>query len=146
MKQILYIFFLLISYICNGQTKSESKSIAKIEKQILSSKVTKVESIKKLGWAGGYEKTIVYLKNNIPILIEKEEKQVKHLYLTNGSEEDMITFIIAKFYILNWKKNRFIRIGQIVNVNEGSNNSIFQMTNEYIFGFSKDDINKLIKK
>ena len=142
MKQILYIFFLLISFICIGQTKSESKSIAKIEKQILSSKVTKVELFKELGWAGGYEKTIVYIKNNVPILVEKEEKRVIHFYTDKG-EYDKINLISAKFYILNWEKCKFIRIGQIVNVNENSKDLIHVMPNEYFFDFSKDEIEKI---
>ncbi len=143
MKQILYILFLLISFICNGQTKSESKSIAKIERQTLSSKVTKIESVKKLGWAGGYEKTIVYMKNNVPILVEKEEKEVAHYYTDKG-EYDKIRFISAKFYIVNWRKNRFIRTGQIININEDSKDLVHVMPNDYIFDFSKDEIEKLM--
>ena len=146
MKQILYIFFFLICFVCIGQNKSESKLITKIDKQILSPKVTKLEFFKELGWAGAYEKTIVYLKNNIPILIEKEKKEVDHLYLTNGSEKDEVTFITAKFYITNWKKNGFMRIRQIVNVKKDSKDTIIDIPNEYKFDYLKEDIDKLIKK
>ena len=96
-------------------------------------------------WPSREIDSTTHIKNNVPILVEKEEKEVAHYYTDKG-EYDKIRFISAKFYILNWKKNRFIRIGQIVNTNEDSKNSTFVMVNEYIFDFSKDDINKLIKK
>lgn len=145
MKKIATIILLLFIHTNYSQTKSENKLITKIEKIILSPKVNKLESFQKLDWAGGYEKTNVYIKNNFPILIVKELKEVIH-YRTNKGEYDNIRLITAKFYITNWKKQTFIRIGQIVNMNKNSKDTIFEMPNEYKFDYSKDDIDKLIKK
>ena len=149
MKKIFTIIFLLSFCSCISQTTKENKIITRINNQILSSKVVKKEIYKQIGWHGGYEKTTVYLKNNIPILIEKEEKEVIHEYLTDGSEKDQINYITAKFYITNWKKNDFIRIGEITNLEEKAlgeiKKYITELPKKYIFNFERNEIEKLIQ-
>lgn len=144
-KLIPVIYFLLVS-ISYSQTKSETKIIAKINRQVLSKKVVKKETFKEIGWHGGYEKLTVYVKNNKPILIEKELKEVIHEYLLDGTEKDRIRNIIAKFYILNWKKSKYIRKGQIIMKNQHEEASAIVMPKEYIFNFERDEIEKLIKQ
>jgi hypothetical protein len=139
-KNSFIIILLLNLLICVGQTKSENKLVSKVDKQILSKKVIKKKLFKELGWAGGYEKLTIYLKNNVPILIEKEEKQVKHNYSDKG-EYNVVMFLNAKFYIINWKKNKFLRIGTYRN----SDNKISVMSKDWIFTFDKNQIEQEIK-
>ena len=141
MKKVITLIFLQLLCFSYGQTKI----ISKINRQILSNKVLKKEISKEIGWHGGYEKTTVYLKNNVPILIEKEEKEVIHDYLTDGSEKDEIRYITARFYIANWKKNNFIRIGELINEVSESEKSKIEMPEKYVFNFNRDEIEKLIK-
>jgi hypothetical protein len=137
----LFIIILLLNFgICFGQTKSENKLVSKIDKQILSKKLIKKELFKELGWAGGYEKLTIYLKNNTPILIEKEEKQVKHNYSDRGEYNEIMIFN-AKFYIINWKENKFFRIGTYQN----SVNKKSVMSKDLIFTFDKNQIEQEIK-
>ena len=143
MKKIITLIFLQLLCFSYSQTKTETKIISKINRQLLSTKVLKKEASKKIGWAGGYEKVIMYFKNNTPILIEKEVKEVKHLYLTNGTEKNKVTIINAKFYITNWKKNNYFRIGTITNINVETKNSIIQLPKEYTFKYESDEIAKL---
>lgn len=149
MKKIFTIIFLLSFCLCISQTTKENKIITRINNQILDKKVTKKEFLKQIGWNGGYRKIIVFFKNNIPILIEKEEKEVEHLYLENGSEEDKVTFINAKFYIVNWEKNSYIRIGEIINLEEQAEGEtkkyITELPKKYIFNFERNEIEKLIQ-
>ena len=149
MKKVITLIFLQLLCFSYGQTKTETKIISKINRQILSNKVLKKEIYKQIGWHGGYEKTTVYLKNNIPILIEKEEKEVIHEYLTDGSEKDQINYITAKFYITNWKKDDFIRIGEITNLEEQASGEtkkyITELPKKYIFNFERNEIEIFIK-
>ncbi len=143
MKVITFVICLLFSYVSFSQTKSEKKMIHKINKQILDKKIIKKNLYKKNGWAGGYDKQTVYLKNNSPILIEKEETKVMHLYLTNGNEEDKVSIIRAKFYITNWKKNKYIRVGEIIKVDMETSNTVAIMPAAYVFKFNGEEIEKL---
>ena len=145
MKKALTIIFLMFFCFCVSQTTKEEKITAKIDKQILNKKVTKKELSEKVGWAGGNIKLTIYLKNNVPILIEKVEKKVKHLYLTDGTEKDHISYITAKFYILNWEKNEFLRNGEIINLVSESEKKIIEIPENYVFNFERDKIEKLIK-
>ena len=140
MKNSFIIILFLNFLIYFGQTKSENKLVSKVDKQILTKKVIKKELFKELGWAGGYEKLTIYLKNNIPILIEKEEKQVMHNYSDKG-EYVVVRFFNAKFYIINWKENKFLRIGTYQN----SENKKSVMSKDLIFTFDKNQIEKEIK-
>ena len=143
-KVITLIFFQLILCSCYGQTKAETKIISKVNRQLLNIKVVKKEIFKEIGWHGGYEKQTIYFKNNVPILIEKYEKKVIHNYLTDGTEENEVSYITAKFYITNWKKNNFIRIGEITNVISESEKSTLELPKKYVFNFDRDIIEKLI--
>jgi hypothetical protein len=140
MKNSFIIILLLNFLICFGQTKSENKLVSKVDKQILSKKVIKKELFQKLGWAGGYEKLTIYLKNSTPILIEKEEKQVMHNYSDKG-EYDLFTFFNARFYIISWKENKFLRIGTYQN----SDNKKSVMPKDLVFTFDKNQIELGIK-
>lgn len=140
MKKLVILLSLFFFGTINSQSSLDNKIISKIEKEILSTRVIKLELFKELGWAGGYEKTIIHLKNKIPILIEKEEKEVVHTYSDKG-EDDIIKFIKAKFYIISWEKNDYIRIGKFEN--EGK---VVIMPNEYIFEYDKNEIELKIKE
>ncbi|MCO6164178.1 hypothetical protein [Flavobacterium sp. NRK F7] len=141
MKKLVILFSVFFFGTINSQSRLDNnKIISKIEKEILSTKVIKLELFKELGWAGGYEKTIIHLKNKIPILIEKEEKEVVHTYSYKG-EDDIIRFIKAKFYIISWEKSDYIRVGKFEN--EGKE---VIMPNEYIFEYDKNKIELKIKE
>lgn len=146
MQKIIVIVFLLSFSICTGQTRSESRLIAKIEKQIRTGKVSKIDSVKKVGWSGGYERITVYLRRNIPVMVEKEEKKVMHLYLTDNTEKGDVTLIAAKFYIIDWGKGEFIRIGTIRNIGTDSAGAETTMPKDYIFGFDKYEIEEEVDK
>lgn len=145
MQKITLLLFLLTLSLTTAQTRSQSKLITKIERQIHTAKVSKIDTIKKVGWSGGYEKITVYLRRNVPILVEKEEKEVVHLYLTDNTERDDVTLITAKFYIIDWPKGDFIRTGTIRYMGTDPA-AVETMPKEYIFEFDKSEIQAQIDK
>ena len=146
MKKIITLIFLQFLCFSYSQSKTETEIISKINRQILSNNVLKKELSKEIGWHGGYEKLTVYVKKNKPILIEKELKEVIHEYLLDGTEKDKIRNITSKFYIINWKKNNFIRIGEFKNGDIENGDKIIKMPKEYLFNYEKVEIEKLIKQ
>ena len=146
MKKVITLILLQLLCFSYGQTKAETRILSKINRQILNHKVLKKEISTEIGWHGAYEKTTVYLKNNIPILIEKEEKEVIHEYLLDDTEIDKIRNITAKFYIINWKKNMFIRIGEFKDGDVENGNKFIKMPKEYLFNYEKVEIEKLLEQ
>ncbi len=138
---------MFFSFLC-FQAQKQVNIINKIEKEIKNRKIIKKESNRKTSWNGGYETITIHLKKKTPILIEKKENQVMHLYTSTG-ESDIATLISAKFYITNWNKKEYVRTGVIhyignpykPNPNE---EKITEMPKEYKFEFDKIEIENLI--
>ena len=142
--------FSLIMIFCFLSLKAQRKDdiIHQIENEIKSKNIIRKDFRKDTSWNGGFENVEVYLKNKIPVLIEKTEKQVIHQYLTNGDEIDEATIISAKFYIINWKKNQYVRVGNIHYLGDQHNpktESITTMKEDFIFDYQKSEIESLIK-
>lgn len=70
-------------------------------------KIVKIEYQYFHGAFGTYEFMTIYLHNNKPILIEKEEKNVMKAYLTDGTVEVIDKLTLSKTYIKNWDNNEF---------------------------------------
>lgn len=139
--KILILFFLVFLGNIYGQSKADKKLINKIEKQILE-KNTK----KKIFNDRDSVTIIIYLKENVPILVEKQTGEFRHTYNFIGNkkvERDYQTFINAKFYIRNWKKNIHVRVGEIIKVNPEVNSTVVMPT-DYIFDYNKDEIEDAI--
>lgn len=148
----LFSLLMIFSFLC-FQAQKQENIINKIEQEIKSQKIIKRESNRKTSWNGSYETITVYLKGKTPILIEKTENQVIHLYIKDPikkeGERDEATLISAKFYITNWNKKEYVRTGTIhfignpyqPNPNE---EKITEMLKEYIFEFDKIEIENLI--
>lgn len=78
------------------------------------------------------------------------QKSVVH-YRTYKGEKDIPTFISAKFYIKNWKKDEYIRIGEIKNPINDENYEVIdyetiKMNSSYKFEFDKELIEKQMIK
>ena len=71
------------------------------------SKIVKIEYQYFHGGFGTYEFMKIYLRNNKPILIEKEAKEVSKKYFIDGNLEVIDIFSFSKTYIKNWDKNEF---------------------------------------
>lgn len=130
--------------------KADSCFIENIDRIITKSFIIKKEIKVSEDWAGGFEIYNIYYDYNEPILIEIDKKRIVH-YRTNRGEKDIPTFIFAKFYIKNWKKNEFIRIGEIKNPIEDENYEVkgyetIKMNSSYKFEFNRELIEKQINK
>ncbi|MXO04613.1 hypothetical protein [Flavobacterium sp. HBTb2-11-1] len=144
MKSIFYLFKALGFIInCKGQNALENKFIEKIDYKSSTKIIEKLEFSREIGSRGDYTKTVVYLKKSRPILIEIEKKEIIHLYLIDDTEKDMTTKFFAKFYILNWKKNQYIRRGKIIE----NENLEYNMADNYFFEYNIEDVkNEIAKK
>jgi len=144
MKSIFYLFIVL-GFInnCKAQNESENKFIEKIDYLSSTKIIEKLEFSRQIGSRGDYIKTVVYLKKSKPILVEIEKNEMIHLYLLDDTEQDTTTKFYAKFYILNWKKNKYIRRGKIIE----NDNLEYNMANNYFFEYNIEDIkNEIAKK
>jgi len=143
MKKIIFIIASLSFLNDYAQSTSEKRIIDKIEKQILN------KNIRKETFNESDSGTIfIYLKGNTPILIEKQTGISLHTFDIIGNkriERDYVTFINAKFYIKNWKKNIYIRVGQITKPEAGTSSTIVMPIN-YIFDYNKVQIENIITK
>ena|GEM_PF-1032409 len=132
--------------------KTDSCLIENIDRIITKPFIIKKEIKVSEDWAGGFETYTIYYDYIEPILIEVNQKRVVH-YRTNQGEKDIPTFISAKFYIKNWKKNEFIRVGEIKNPVKNENYEvkdyeIIKMDKSYKFEFNRELIEnqKLINR
>ena len=65
----------------------------------------KIEYYEKRGWAGGYEKTFIYVRNSIPVLVEKEYNEVV-TFCADGLPPEK-TLFKSKTYIFDWGLNKY---------------------------------------
>ncbi|MCV9927618.1 hypothetical protein OIU83_08150 [Flavobacterium sp. LS1R49] len=141
--KIILLFLAFLSSTLYAQSKADKKIMNKIEKQILDKNIKK-EIFNDLDSA-----TItIYLKGNVPILVEKQTGQFRHTYKFTADkrvEQDYQTLINAKFYIRNWKKNIYIRVGKIIKINSEVNSAV-PMPADYIFDYNKSQIENVIIK
>ncbi|MEN2401831.1 hypothetical protein GKZ90_0018725 [Flavobacterium sp. MC2016-06] len=138
-------FIILLHFVVNtyAQTKYENKFIDKIDIQIKKNQIKK-DSF----YNGDSDKIVLYLKSNIPILIKKEIVNVRHTFSFVGNkriEKDTQFFYSADFYIKNWSKKEYIRIGKIKTFYTDSITSQIMPAN-YNFDFDKIEIENFITK
>lgn len=146
-----YFSFVLFFAFLFFQAQETDKTIKKIDNYIKKNNIIPKISNKKIGWNGGYEKLVVYLKDKKPILVEKIENRVMHLYIKDPKEKeverDESTIISAKFYIINWEKDEYVRIGNINYVGNPYKPTpkITEMKEDYKFEYDKNEVENLIK-
>lgn len=142
-RSILILFFLFFLGNIFSQSKADKKIINKIEKQILE------KNTKKVIFNNSDSVTItIYLKGKVPILVEKQTGEFRHTYIFTGNkrvEKDYQTFINAKFYIRDWKKNIYVRVGELIKINSEVNSKLIMPAN-YIFNYNKNEIENIIIK
>lgn len=154
MMKTLFSFLFVFSFLCFQAQEKEEAFIKKIDRNIENDKtIVRKESSKKTSWNGGYETLVIYLKGRIPILIEKTENRVIHLYIKDPikkeGERDEATLFSAKFYITNWNKKEYIRTGNIKNIGNPYNRNpnqekIKEMPKNYEFEFDKNEVEILM--
>lgn len=123
-------------------TPDETKIIDEITQKIESPSIVKHEISEEKGYLGAYEKYIVYTDHHVPILIEREEKEVRRLYLKNGERNDT-SYSKGIFYITKWDDNQFIRKGKIITA-KGSR--IIEMHKDMQFEYDRNKVIQLINK
>lgn len=150
MKKLFLISF-LVPFLGFGQIKSDSEFIKAIDRKLQNSKTIKLENLGE-NWNGSFENMTIYTQNNIPILIVCEENKVINAEHTDLATSTSTTNIVGKFYIVNWNKNKYIRIGKIKNIynfysektSEKKSEEI--MKSDYIFEYDREKVNNLLIK
>lgn len=141
---------LILTEIKTEDCKTDSCLIENIDRIIAKPFIIKKEIKVSEDWAGGFETYTIYYDYIEPVLIEANQKSVVH-YRTYKGEKDISTFISAKFYIKNWKKDEYIRIGEIKNPINDENYEVIdyetiKMNSSYKFEFDKELIEKQMIK
>lgn len=136
---------LVLKEIRESDCKSDSCFMNAIDVKVNSTSLVKKEMLKDLGYRGGYVKYVAYFDKNTPVLIEMEEKIIMHLYLTNGTEDDHVTYTRAKFYITNWNEGKFLRVGQFGVLRNGAVDYNQAMKPESRYEYDKDIVSKLLE-
>lgn len=144
------MFFIVFFTLSNGQVDKE-KTINRIEQEIKGNRILKLEDLKE-DQSPIYEKTTIYLNEKTPILIIKESNSIINARNANGTRSSTITNTSAKFYITNWEKNGYIRVGEIKHefkkydntVNGKTKTSQIPMPEDYTFSFDKKEVETVI--
>jgi len=152
MRNLILSLFLFLSLLGFSQTKSERKFIEKINNILTTSKVIKIESLGE-NRNGSFENLTIYTQKNIPILIIREKNDVTNYEYTDFTTGTSMTYIMGMFYILNWKENKYIRIGKINSdiktygkIKDIENHSTEIMKQDFNFDYNKEKIQELINQ
>ena len=134
---------LIIKEIKNEDCKTDSCLIENINEIINKPFIKKEEITVKSDSRGGYETCTVYFDNNVPILIERNIKEIIHYDYLDNSTEDKSKYIYAKFYIRNWEKDEFIRVGVFKTLLNNGKIQEIVMPVDYEFNYDKDKISEI---
>lgn len=134
---------LIIREIKNEDCKTDNCLIENINEIINKPFIKKEEITIKSDSQGGYETYKVYFDYNIPILIERNIKEIIHYDYLDNSTEDKSKYIYAKFYIRNWEKNDFIRVGVFKTLLNNGEIQEIAMPADYEFDYDKNKISEI---
>ncbi|MDN3725553.1 hypothetical protein QRD02_14300 [Aequorivita sp. SDUM287046] len=134
---------LIIKEVKNEDCKTDSCLIENINNIINKPFINKEEITVKSDSRGGYETYTVYFDYNVPILIERKIKEIIHFDYLDNSTEDKSKYVYAKFYIRNWEKNEFIRVGVFKTLLNNGEIQKIAMPVHYEFDYDKDKISEI---
>lgn len=151
-EKVIKTSLIFLSVLVFSQSKSERKFINKIDKELSDPDIIKIEDV---GEKWNHDHLIVYLKNKIPILIIRETNTVRNAEYTDFTTSTQKENIVAKFYFLDWKQNKFIRVGKIESEyqeyghkEKGKNKQyhLKEMNKEFVFDYDVERVNLLIQR